>query len=53
MTAPFTLEALAKDGALLNQVAPHIKTLVFAGGSLPKVLGDVIAKRIRLMSLLG
>lgn len=53
MTAPFTLEALAKDGEMLNQVASRIKMLVFAGGSLPKVLGDIIAKKVRLVSFLG
>ncbi|KAI1824100.1 hypothetical protein F4861DRAFT_548893 [Xylaria intraflava] len=53
MTSPFTLETLAKDEALLDQVASRLKMLVFAGGALPKPLGDVIAKKIRLASFLG
>ncbi|KAI1433480.1 hypothetical protein GGR50DRAFT_668269 [Xylaria sp. CBS 124048] len=53
MTAPFTLETLAKDEALLDQIASKLKMLVFAGGALPKALGDVIAKKIRLVSFLG
>ncbi|KAI2613578.1 acetyl-CoA synthetase-like protein [Hypoxylon fragiforme] len=53
MTAPFTLEALAKDEAMLDQVASRLKMLVFGGGNLPKKLGDAIAKKIRLASSLG
>ncbi|TGJ77123.1 hypothetical protein E0Z10_g10759 [Xylaria hypoxylon] len=53
MTTPFTLEALAKDAALLDRVASRLTMLVFAGGALPKALGDVIAKKIRLASFLG
>ncbi|KAI2610579.1 acetyl-CoA synthetase-like protein [Hypoxylon sp. NC1633] len=53
MTAPFPLEALAKDEAMLDQLASRLKMVVFAGGSLPKMLGDIIAKKIRLLSFLG
>lgn len=53
MTSPFTLEALGKDQSMLDQIASQLKMLVFAGGSLPKLLGDVIAKRVRLVSFLG
>ncbi|KAI0119342.1 acetyl-CoA synthetase-like protein [Daldinia grandis] len=53
MTAPFTLEALAKDEAMLDQIASRLKMIVFAGGALPKVLGDIIAKKIRLVTFLG
>lgn len=53
MASPFTLEALAKDEAMLDEIASQLKLLVFAGGSLPKMLGDVIAKKIRLVSFLG
>ncbi|KAJ8125215.1 hypothetical protein O1611_g8426 [Lasiodiplodia mahajangana] len=53
MTSPFTLETLAKDEAMLDQVASRLKMLVFAGGALPKALGDVIAKKIHLASFLG
>ncbi|KAI1798944.1 acetyl-CoA synthetase-like protein [Daldinia bambusicola] len=53
MTAPFTLEALAKDEAMLDEIASRLKMIVFAGGALPKVLGDIIAKKLRLVSFLG
>ncbi|KAF3068911.1 Linear gramicidin synthase subunit D [Daldinia childiae] len=53
MTAPFTLEALAKDETMLDQVASRLKMIVFAGGALPKMLGDIIAKKIRLVTFLG
>ncbi|KAI1477932.1 acetyl-CoA synthetase-like protein [Daldinia eschscholtzii] len=53
MTAPFTLEALAKDEAMLDEIASRLKMIVFAGGALPKVLGDIIAKKVRLVTFLG
>ncbi|KAI0098556.1 hypothetical protein GGR51DRAFT_538180 [Nemania sp. FL0031] len=53
MTSPFTLETLAKDEVMLDQIASRLKMLVFAGGALPKALGDVIAKKIHLASFLG
>ncbi|KAI1130277.1 hypothetical protein F5Y10DRAFT_263362 [Nemania abortiva] len=53
MTSPFTLETLAKDEVLLSQITSRLKMLVFAGGALPKALGDVIARKIHLISFLG
>ncbi|KAI0482297.1 acetyl-CoA synthetase-like protein [Xylariaceae sp. FL0804] len=53
MTAPFTLESLAKDETLLTPLASRLKLIVFAGGALPKALGDIIARQVRLVSYLG
>ncbi|KAL4885875.1 hypothetical protein BJY04DRAFT_230133 [Aspergillus karnatakaensis] len=44
---------LSKDMSLFNIIAANLEMLVFSGGSLPKVFGDVIATRIRLLSFLG
>ncbi|KAL1965188.1 hypothetical protein VTN77DRAFT_5942 [Rasamsonia byssochlamydoides] len=51
--APLTLETISKNMTLLEDVARHLKMLLFSGGSLPKVFGDVIASKIKLTSLLG
>lgn len=51
--APATLEALAKNESQLNQAASKLSMIVFAGGSLPQPLGDIIASKIRLCSQLG
>jgi len=53
MLSPFTLEALAKDAEMLATAASRLNMIVFSGGSLPKPLGDIIAKDIRLASFLG
>ncbi|KAJ0423944.1 hypothetical protein BJY00DRAFT_309761 [Aspergillus carlsbadensis] len=53
--APLTLETISKDIALLDNLDAHLETLVFSGGSLPKVFGDEIAQRtgLKLLSFLG
>lgn len=51
--APATLESLAKNEAQLEQVASKLSMIVFAGGSLPRPLGDVIANKIKLCSAIG
>jgi aryl carrier-like protein len=51
--APLTLETISKNITLLDEIAPRLQMLLFSGGSLPKVFGDVIATKIRLTSLLG
>ena len=53
MMAPYTLEALAKNMEVLDEVASHLKMLVFGGGSLPEPLGDTIAGKVKLASSLG
>ncbi|KAL1988059.1 hypothetical protein VTN96DRAFT_1090 [Rasamsonia emersonii] len=51
--APLTLETISKNTTLLEGIARHLKMLLFSGGSLPKVFGDVIAAKIKLTSQLG
>ncbi|KAL3709184.1 hypothetical protein TMatcc_002974 [Talaromyces marneffei ATCC 18224] len=51
--APLTLEGISKDEKLLDEISQRLKMLLFSGGSLPKVFGDVIATKIKLTSLLG
>jgi thioester reductase-like protein len=51
--APLTLEGISKDESLLDEISQRLKMLLFSGGSLPKVFGDVIATKIKLTSLLG
>lgn len=51
--APLTLEGISKDENLLDEISRRLKMLLFSGGSLPKVFGDVIATKIKLTSLLG
>lgn len=51
--APLTLEGISKDEKLLNEISQRLNMLLFSGGSLPKVFGDVIATKIKLTSLLG
>ena len=53
MTAPATLEALAKDETALIELTGRLKMFVFAGGSLPKALGDIIAQKVQLVTFLG
>lgn len=51
--APLTLEGISKDDNLLDEISQRLNMLLFSGGSLPKVFGDVIATKIKLTSLLG
>ncbi|KAL3446506.1 hypothetical protein BJX65DRAFT_318575 [Aspergillus insuetus] len=53
--APLTLETISKDISLLDSLDANLETLVFSGGSLPKVFGDEIAQRtkLKLLSFLG
>ncbi|RJE21798.1 NRPS-like enzyme [Aspergillus sclerotialis] len=51
--APLTLESISKNPPLLDEIAKHLKMLLFAGGSLPNVFGDVISSKIKLLSHLG
>ncbi|KAL3494907.1 hypothetical protein BJX62DRAFT_246825 [Aspergillus germanicus] len=53
--APLTLETISKNISLLDTLDANLETLVFSGGSLPKVFGDEIAQRTRLkmLSFLG
>lgn len=52
-TAPLTLETIAKSPALLDELAPQLKMLLYSGGSLPKVFGDMLTEKIKLLTLLG
>lgn len=51
--APLTLESISKNLPLLDEIVKHLKMLLFAGGSLPNVFGDVISSKIKLLSHLG
>ncbi|CEN61371.1 hypothetical protein ASPCAL08025 [Aspergillus calidoustus] len=53
--APLTLETMSKNISLLDVLDSKLETLVFSGGSLPKVFGDEIAqrRRLKLLSFLG
>lgn len=51
--APLTLESISKNLTLLDEIATHLKMLLFAGGSLPSVFGDVISSKVKLLSHLG
>jgi hypothetical protein len=51
--APLTLEEISKDATLLNEISRKLKMVVYSGGSLPKVFGDVIASKINLTTQIG
>ncbi|KAL3475147.1 hypothetical protein BJX99DRAFT_259614 [Aspergillus californicus] len=51
--APLTLETISKNMSLLDTISTKLSILVFSGGSLPKVFGDVISQKIQLLSFLG
>lgn len=51
--APLTLEEISKNATLLNEISKRLKMVVYSGGSLPKVFGDVIASKIKLTTQIG
>ena len=50
---PAVVEDLSKDPAALDEVALLTKYLSFAGGDLPQSAGDIIARKVELMTILG
>ncbi|OJJ43897.1 hypothetical protein ASPZODRAFT_892681 [Penicilliopsis zonata CBS 506.65] len=53
VAVPLTLETISKGTALLNDIARHVKLLLFSSGSLSSNSGDTIASKIKLVSLVA
>jgi thioester reductase-like protein len=51
--APLILEGISKNVTLLDEISQRLKMVTFAGGSLPKVFGDMIATKIKLTNHIG
>ena len=51
--APSQVEEVGKNPELLHELSTTIDTIYFAGGAVPKSIGDVVASKIRLASLYG
>ncbi|KAL2820799.1 hypothetical protein BDW59DRAFT_164493 [Aspergillus cavernicola] len=51
--APLTLETISKNMSLLDTTGAKLDILVFSGGSLRRVFGDVISAKVKLLSFLG
>ncbi|KAL3466482.1 hypothetical protein BJX64DRAFT_284420 [Aspergillus heterothallicus] len=49
--APLTLETISKNPSLLSKLDSNLSTLIFSGGSLPKIFGDEITQRTGLKLL--
>ncbi|TAQ90978.1 hypothetical protein B7494_g699 [Chlorociboria aeruginascens] len=52
-TAPLTLEGVTKNLELMESIVRPLEMLLYSGGSLPKVFGDIIASKIKLVTMLG
>ncbi|KAK6530174.1 hypothetical protein TWF694_003541 [Orbilia ellipsospora] len=51
--SPVIVDDLGKDKSLLDLVAPKLDFIIFGGGALPQVHGDIVNPRIPLFAMLG
>ncbi|KAF3042114.1 putative secondary metabolism biosynthetic enzyme [Didymella heteroderae] len=51
--SPVVVDELGKREDLLNAAASRLKYIFYAGGSVPKASGDVVARKLPLWTILG
>ncbi|CAD6582894.1 MAG: hypothetical protein ASARMPRED_001098 [Alectoria sarmentosa] len=50
---PSIVQDLAQNLELLDYCSKHLKAIIYCGGDLPQIIGDVVASRIRLLNQYG
>lgn len=50
---PSIVQDLGQNPQLLDYCSKHLSAIIYAGGDLPQILGDVIASKIRLLNQFG
>lgn len=50
---PSIVQDLAQNLQLLDYCSKHLRAIIYAGGDLPQMLGDVVASKIRLLNQFG
>ena len=50
---PSIVQDLAQNPQLLDYCSKHLRAIIYCGGDLPQILGDVIASKIRLLNQFG
>ena len=50
---PSIVQDLAKDPKLLEFCSKHLRVIIYCGGDLPQIIGNVVASNIRLLNQFG
>lgn len=50
---PSIVQDLAQNPDLLDYCSKHLRAIIYCGGDLPQIIGDVVASRIRLLNQFG
>lgn len=50
---PSIVQDLAQNTQLLDYCSKHLRAIIYCGGDLPQMLGDIIASKIRLLNQFG
>lgn len=50
---PSIVQDLAQNPELLDYCSKHLEAIIYCGGDLPRIIGDVVASRIRLLNQFG
>ncbi|KAF6228467.1 hypothetical protein HO133_008197 [Letharia lupina] len=50
---PSIVQDLAQNQELLDYCSRHLRAIIYCGGDLPQIIGDVVASRIRLLNQFG
>ena len=53
LLVPSIVQDLAKNPKLLDYCSKHLRAIIYAGGDLPQMLGDVVASKIKLLNQFG
>ena len=50
---PSIVQDLVQDPRLLDYCSKHLKAIIYCGGDLPRIIGNVVASKIRLLNQFG
>lgn len=53
LLVPSIVQDLAQNPKLLDYCSKHLRAIIYAGGDLPQMLGDVVASKIKLLNQFG
>ena len=53
LLVPSIVQDLAQDPKLLDYCSTHLEAIIYCGGDLPRIIGDVVASKVRLLNQFG